>query len=422
MIAERRGKAGQRRFGVSLTAGSLVGLAAGIAVGIAAHTTSSPHLEVFAAIVEPLGGLWTRALLMTVLPLVVSQLITAVASVPGGFAMGRLGIGAALCFLGLLFLGAVFAVAVTPPLLAMHPISPETVALVQTTVPAATSVSHEPVARGLGGWLVNLVPSNPIAAAADGAILPLIIFSVLFGLAVVYLEQKRRRVLRNFFSGVAEAMLVLVGWVLLFTPIGVFALALSIARRAGLEVATALAFFVVLVSLILLVFTLALYPVSVLVGRVPLRDFAPALAPAQAVAISTRSSLASLPALLQGAEERLRLSTAVSGFALPLAVATFKISVVVANTVTCLFLARLYGIDLGPAQVANFATALILLSFAAPGIPSLGVTALPAFLAVGIPIEGVLVLHAVDVIPDIFKTLVNVTGDMTVATVLARFA
>lgn len=414
---------GQRRFGVSLTVGSLIGLAAGIAVGIAVHATSSPVLEAVAATVEPLGGLWTHALLMTVLPLVVCQLISAVASVPSGWAMGRLGVGAALCFLSLLCLGAVFAVAVTPPFLDMHPVSPETVALVQSTVPAAHgTVNSVPVARGLGEWLVNLVPSNPIAAAADGAILPLIVFSLLFGLAAAQLEEKRRRVLGDFVSGVAQTMLVLVGWVLSFTPIGVFALAMSIARRAGLDVATALAFFIVLVSLILLVFTLALYPVGVLIGRVPLRDFAPALVPAQAVAISTRSSLASLPALMRGAEERLRLSSAIAGFALPLAAATFKISVVVANTVTCLFLARLYGIELGPTQIATFAAALILLSFAAPGIPSLGVTALPAFLAVGVPIEGVLILHAVDVIPDIFKTLVNVTGDMTVATVLARFA
>jgi Na+/H+-dicarboxylate symporter len=266
------------------------------------------------------------------------------------------------------------------------------------------------------------VPANPVRAAAEEQFLPLILFTVVFALALTRITPERREGVGRFFRGVADTMFVLIRWVLWFTPVGVFALAFALAARTGLGGAGALIYFVVLLSALLLLFTLVLYPVGTLAGGAPTGAFVRALIPAQAVAVSTRSSLACLPSLMDGAERELRLAPAVAGFVLPLSVSTFKVHRTISDVVELLFLARLYGIELGPGQVATFFVTALILSFSAVGIPSGGYSfkTLPAFLAVGIPLEGVAILKAVDVIPDIFKTLLNVTGDMTAATILAR--
>jgi Na+/H+-dicarboxylate symporter len=140
------------------------------------------------------------------------------------------------------------------------------------------------------------------------------------------------------------------------------------------------------------------------------------------VAISTRSSIASLPAMLASAK-RLALPPGIAGLVLPLSVSTFKVNRTISAPVKLLFIAHVYGIDLGPTAIATFFLTVLLLSFATPGIPEAAgsVQTLPAYLAAGLPLEGILLFSAVAAIPDIFKTLCNVTGDMTVATVLARF-
>lgn len=159
-----------------------------------------------------------------------------------------------------------------------------------------------------------------------------------------------------------------------------------------------------------------------LVGRVSLKDFARAVYPAQLVAVSTRSSLASLPALVEGARDRLALSAAARGFVLPLAAATFKINRTTSSTIKLLFMAHLYGIALEPTQIITFVLTVVILSFSSLGLPGGGTAfkTLPAYLAAGMPIEAVVLLEAVDVIPDIFKTLANTTGYMTTAVVLDR--
>jgi Na+/H+-dicarboxylate symporter len=408
----------------SLTVGSLVGLGAGIAVGTSLHGLENSAFVAIAQAVEPLGTLWTNALRMTVIPLVVSQLVLAVTLRSSSGSLGRLGGSTLLLFVAVLCAAALFSAVVTPRVLAFAPLDPETTASLRAglSVPISAGQDDLSAVPNFVEWIQELVPVNPFQAAADGAILPLIVFTIAFALAMTRISSEWRQPLEKLFRAISEAMLVMVRWILAFTPIGVFALALALARQTGLDAVAAVASYVVQVSAELFCFTLLLYPLAVVGGRVRMRDFVQAAAPAQVVAISTRSSLASLPALLDGAHARLGLPTSVAGFVLPMSVATFKISVVISNTVVGLFLARLYGIELATFDIVTFSLLLILLSFAAPGIPSLGVTALPAFMAIGIPIEGVLLLHAVDLIPDVFKTLLNVTGDMTAAVLVNRWA
>jgi Na+/H+-dicarboxylate symporter len=271
-------------------------------------------------------------------------------------------------------------------------------------------------------WLIDLVPSNPVRAAADGAMLPLIVFSLVFGVALLRLDAERRRPIIAFFEGLADAMLVLVRWVLVLAPIGVFALAVPLAARMGLAAAGALLGFIVLVSSLSAAYmALVLYPSAAVIGRVPLGTFARAIAPAQAVAFSARSSLAALPAMIEAAETRLHFPPAISRFLLPLSASTFRAGSGVGLTVSVLFVARLYGVDLGMAQLATVIATVLLTSFSVPGIPNGSIIAMvPVLVAAGIPVEGIGILLSVDTIPDMFRTTTNVTGHMTAAAILSR--
>jgi Na+/H+-dicarboxylate symporter len=399
----------------------LIALAAGLAGGIAISAFGGPSLFAIVSFIEPMGTLWVNAIRMTVVPLVVSLLIVSVASVDVG-TVGRIGWRALLTFVALLGGSALFAALVAPPLFARLPIDAAATASVESGR-AAVTVATEGVSRlpTFSQWLVELVPTNPIRAAADGTMFPLVIFALLFALASTRTNPDLRQSLVRFFQAISETMLVLVRWIIALAPLGVFALMLGFAARVGASTVGALGSFVVTVCALLFVQTVVLYPVAVVVGGVSFRDFAAGTFPAQAVAVSSRSSLASLPALIEGAEDGLRLPPEIAGFVLPLAVSTFKISLPIAWIAGALFIAKLYGVDLDARQVVLIGAVSVILSFTSPGIPS-GSLALiaPLYTSLGLPIEGIGILIALDVFPDIFKTVSNVTADMAVATVLAR--
>jgi Na+/H+-dicarboxylate symporter len=409
---------------VSPTARVLVGLVAGLGLGILVAETGSPALLRAATLVEPLGTLFINAIRMTVIPLVVGSLIVGVASSPDPRVIGRIGGRAVVLFLILLFAAAGFTALVAPPLLAYLPVDPGAAAELR----AGAAASAEGAAEGVrqiptfASWLVALVPSNPVKAAADGAMLPLIIFSIAFGIAAAQLTGARRDAVVGFAAGVAEASLTLVRWILVLAPIGVFALALPLAARMGLGAAGAVGGYVVVVSLGCVAFmALVLYPLAVLVGRVPPAEFTRAALPAQAVAFSARSSLAALPVMIEQARDRLRLPLPVTDFLLPLAASTFRVGAGVGVTGGVLFIARLYGVELSTAQLLSVLVTVVLTSFSIPGVPAGSVIVMvPVLLAAGLPPEGIGVLLAIDTIPDMFRTATNVTGDMAAAAVIGR--
>jgi Na+/H+-dicarboxylate symporter len=223
------------------------------------------------------------------------------------------------------------------------------------------------------------------------------------------------------FRGLSEAMLVIVRWVVAIAPLGVFALVLPLAARGGTGVAGAVGFYVVVYSLASILVALLLYPVVMIAGKVPLGRFARAVLPAQSVAFASSSSIASLPALVEGAERVLELPARVSGFVVPLAISTFKIAAPVSWTLGALFVGWFYGIPLSLGALATVAFAAIFLAFATPGVPRGAFLMLtPLFLAIGLPAEGIGILIAVDAIPDLFATVLNVTGDMAATAIVAR--
>lgn len=410
---------------MSFTVRVLLGLVAGLATGMAVSLSSSPIVQRLPGMVEPIGTLFINAIRMTVIPLVVASLVVGVAGTRDARTVGRLGMRSLLLFVLAVGGAAVFAAVVSFPLLARLEIDPTVAAAlresgarsVQGAVPATAQ------APTLGRWLVELLPANAFKAAADGAMLPLILFAVLLGLALTRVAGEPKRAVLHAFQGIADAMLVLVGWVLRFAPVGVFALAIPLAARMGLAAAEALVSYIALLSLVSAAFIgLVLYPLTVLIARVPLGRFARAAAPAQAVAFTSRSSLAALPATIEGARDALGLPEEIVSFFLPLAASMFRVGAAMAQVVGVLFIARLYNVPVDAPQLATIVVTVVFTTFSVPGIPAGAIIVMaPVLSAANVPVEGLGVLLGVDTIPDMFRTMANVTGWLGGASILARW-
>jgi proton glutamate symport protein len=409
---------------MSFTIRVLIGLILGLAIGMVISGTGAPWLQSFPAIMEPLSVLFVNAIRMTVIPLVVSGLIVGVASVRDARAVGRLGGRALLYFLIALFAATTFSAVLAFPLLGRLAIDPATAAGLRADAASTGKVAMESARQlpSVSQWITDLVPVNAFKALADGSILPLILFSLAFGLSLTKLAADRQQTVVRFFHGISDAMLILVQFVLRFAPFGVFALAVPLGARMGLHAAGALVYYIVLLSVISGGFVVVvLYPAAVLLGRVPLRKFLQASAPAFAVAFSSRSSLAALPATIEGAKTGLRLPDEIHGFVLSLAASMFRVGGAMAEVVAAAFIARLYGVELALPQIATIVVTVVFTSLTIPGIPAGAIIVMaPVLAAAGVPVEGIGVLLAVDTIPDMFRTSANVVGWLTVGTILGR--
>ena len=399
----------------------LLALGAAVAGGTAISLSASAPLLHAADFIAPIGSLWVNAIRMTVIPLVVSLLITGVASASDVKSIGRLG-GRTLLVFGLLLTGAAaVAIPLVPPLFSLLPHSGTKPPLPAGAAEIAGQVTSGGTSQTFGAWLTSLIPSNPVAAAANGQMVSLIIFTILLALAIARSSPAARTALVGFFQALGDAMLILVRWVVLMAPVGIFALVLPLAAHAGASLAGAIGFYIVAYSIVSIAIVLLLYPVVAIIAGIPMRTFARAALPAQLIAFSSSSSVASLPALVESAERGLGLSTRVTGFVLPLAVSTFKLAGPSSWTVGAVFIGWFYGVPLHAPQLATIAFAAVFLAFAAPGVPRGAFIMLtPLFLAIGLPAEGIGILIAVDAIPDTFATVLNVTGDLVAAVLVAK--
>jgi proton glutamate symport protein len=400
---------------MTLTTRVLLGLGLGLAAGAAAAATRHPLLLGLLPIVEPVGTLWLNGLRMTVVPLIVALLVAGVGTMSDAASAGRTGARALALMAGFLATAGLLAALLTPALLAWLPVTP--------VAPPETTSSY--AAPSLGEWFTALVPANPIQAAAEGAVLPLVVFALLFGLATASLPAEPRERLLGFFRALADAMMVIVRWVLNLAPIGVFALVFPVGAGAGLGVVGALGTYVLIVSALCALITLLIYPVTTLAAGIPLRRFAAAAAPAQAVAFSTRSSLAAMPAMIESAQSRLGLPHATTSLVLPLAVALMRVTSPLAIMVSAIFAAAFYAIPLTAGQIAAGAAIAVVTSLGSVGLPgqvSLVAVRIPVFAVMGVPLEVLGLLLAVDVIPDTFRTVGNVTAHLSVTAIVARTA
>jgi Na+/H+-dicarboxylate symporter len=399
----------------------LASLLGGLALGSWLQAGHGGPLREAAPVIESVGGVWLNALRMTVGPLVFALLVSAIAGVSDAMATGRLARRAVGWFGVLLLLAGTLAVLLSLGVLALWPVDPQAAA---AFVAGAGGDGAGPVAlTSIGDWLKSLVPANIVQAAADDAILALVVFATLFGFAATRLPPAQRDALTGFFAAMAEAMIVVVHWILLAAPVGVFALALGVGLHAGLGAASVLLQYVATVSLVIVAGTLVLYPIVGLWGPVPLRRFAVEIAPVQVVAASTQSSLATLPAMIECARDALAVPQRVAGLVLPLAVAVFRYTSPMGNLAVCFFIAALYGFEPGLLQMATAVLVAFAVSVAAVGLPgqvSFITSVAPICLALGLPVELLGILIAVEMVPDVFRTIGNVTGDLAVTTLVQR--
>jgi Na+/H+-dicarboxylate symporter len=275
---------------------------------------------------------------------------------------------------------------------------------------------------GVADILNAMMPENIFAAAADGKMLPVVIFASLFALALTRVGEVPRRQMMQFFEALAGAMMVIVGWVLMLAPLGVFGLAVALGAKTGADAIGALAHYIVVVSAAGVVVLLGGYVLAVTVGRRKLGDFARAMVPVNAVAISTQSSLASLPAML-AATRRLGVREATADFVLPMAVAIFRATSPAMNMGVAIYAAHLTGTPLTAAALMAgvFVAFLVSLSSVSlPGTISFVISVGPIAMAMGVPIAPLALLVAVEMLPDIMRTLGNVTLDVAVTAAVDR--
>lgn len=396
----------------------LAGLGLGLLVGIALASFQVAPGSGGVLTAEVVGGLWLDALGMTIVPLVFGLVVTGIASAAGSMAAGGITRLSISLFLALLFCASATAAIVAPMLLAIWPAPAQAAQALRAALEGGASIPESPA---IAAMLRGIIPANAIAAAASGAMLPLVFFAVVFGFAVARAGEEARDSLGRLFRSMVETMLIIVGWVLKAAPVGVFALAMVVGVRAGFSALGALAHYIAIIVLMCILAIGAAYFIAVVFGRTPLPGFIRAVAPAQAIALSTQSSLASLPAMLN-ASKSLHIPPQIAGVTLPLAVSMFRIAGPMANVSVAIYVAHVLGIELSFIELAIGVVVAVVVVFGGVGVPSQVsfFTIAPILMAMGIPIEMLALLIAVESIPDIFRTTANVTMDVSVATVVAR--
>jgi proton glutamate symport protein len=397
----------------------LAALVLGLAVG--ALGSGAPWAEALMPAADFVGGLWLSALRMTIVPLVVALLVTGIASTADAARSGGVAGRALGLMLGLLWLSAIIGWGLGELLWQAWPMPAEAGAALRAALSAQTQAP--PPTPSLIDFFRSVIPTNPIEAAAGTQMLPLLVFTGLFAFAATRLGDERRLTLVGVFAAVRDAMLVVIGWVLWVAPLGVLALGFVVGARAGLGAAGALAHYVVSVSALGAAILLLAYALAVIGGRMGLSRFARAVIPAQAVAVSTQSSLASLPAMLEGAR-KLGIPSETAGIVLPMAVALFRCTGPAMNAGVAFYVAHWFGIELTPGQIMAgiaLAATTTLGAVSLPGTITFVSSIAPIALALGVPIEPLLLLVAVETLPDIMRTVGNVTMNVAVTSTVARW-
>jgi Na+/H+-dicarboxylate symporter len=410
---------------MSLGAKAFLGLIAGLILGAAFAAFAGPVAEGVAAGADLLGGLWINAILMTIVPMIAAKVIITFAQNEATAILRNAGWRAIALLAALLVIPPILTALVMPEVFAWFPIDPATASSLRESA-ARAGQGSAPAQATFSQWLLSIVPRNPVRAAADSAVLPLIVFALALGLALSRIGEASREAVTTFFRAVDEAIMVILNVVVRLAPAGIFALALAMSVRVGPAVFGALGYYMLVASLTLAAFLLIPYGVVALATPISFPRFARGCSPAQLVAFATHSSLASLPAMLEGAETRLGLPRALSGIVLPLAASTYRYSAPIWFVTVVYFVGQLYGIPIEPARLATVLPVAVLASITVGGVPSGAVYAvLPVLMAAGLPAEAVGILLAVDPIPNAFRTTLNVTGEMAAAALLggktARF-
>ncbi|MGB0543917.1 MAG: dicarboxylate/amino acid:cation symporter [Longimicrobiales bacterium] len=390
-----------------------IGIAAGLVLGLITGLLAAAGSDLFMVIAlgsAPLGTAFMNAIRMVVIPLVMAVIFSGVANLGDLRKLGRLG-GTTLGFfwatippaivigMGTMFVGLRFAPDVSAP---------------------AAAAREAPVLPSLVDFLVDLIPSNPFAAASAGALLPLIVFTALFAAAAGSLEEEPRQRLIGFAEAANEALIKLVWWILWTAPIGIFGLAAPVTAQLGWGLIQSLAVFVVSVVLALGIYVGVVYlPILKFVGGVGPMKFLGGTFGATSVAFSTTSTAAALPVTLDEVHRNLGVSETVTDLVVPLGASMYRAGSALFQGAAIIFLAHLYDTPIPAAAIGGAVLATFLVSLTVAPVPSSGVVTLaPALDTLGVPLAGLSILLGIDRIPDMFRTSVNLMGQMTTAVVV----
>lgn len=396
-------KTGKYTLTIWIFGGFLLGILAGALVG-------KPIIPV----VEPLANIFLRLLRMAIIPLVITSIISAVVQVGSAHGLGRIGL-------------RTMAYYVMTSLLAI--LTGQT--LVNLLKPGeganigldADPESIEAVEQGLGDILINIIPENPIEAMAQGDVLPVIFFSLLFGFFITKLKTEQRDLLKNVFDASFEAMLKMTTFIIWSAPVGVFGIIAEIVADTGFSAFKSLGFYflVVLAGLAIHMFITLPILVRVLGGINPVRHYRGML-PALLTAFTTCSTIVTLPLTMKAATEESGASKRAAGFVLPIGATMNMDGTALYECVATIFIAQVYGFDLSFTAQLTIAFTAVLASIGAASIPMSGMVMMSIILtAVGLPLEGVAIILAVDRILDMFRTTANVFSDSCGAVIISRF-
>jgi proton glutamate symport protein len=402
-----------------LPAATLVSLVLGFGIGALIRpmgdaTWVKPLVDVF----DVIGTMWVNAIRMTVIPLIVPLLIGAIAGASSGKAAGQLGLRALIGFLTLITVLAASAAFIAPILMSGLHIDASVTAQLRASVADTVLPTGD---ASITTWFKSLIPTNPIKAAADGTMLSIIVFAAAFGFATLAAPDEPRSRVIAFCKTLSEIMMILVQGILILAPIGIFALTLVVGARIGGTAFAALGYLIGAQFVYHSIVGVGLLALAATWGRLGFATTIKGALPAIFVAAGTTSSLSALPAMIEGARDVWKLPERVYGFVLSFAVSTFKPSSAYGWMVSVCFIALLYSVPLGPAQLALAAGYCILLNATVPGIPGGGLLVIsPMYIALGLPLEALAILLAVNPITDRFYTIANVIANMAMTAVLSR--
>jgi len=399
-----------------------LGLGAGLALGLAAVLTRSPLLLAVTQGLQPLGTLFQNLLSMVVIPLVATALFAGIAGLGDLRRVGRLGVRTLGFFWGTTLAAILIGFVVAALLLPLAPITPQQEAAHrQAAATDSGAVRHaaEQITTG-ARVIVELIPSNPVRAAVDGNLLPLIVFITIFAAAAAGLPDEKRHALTDLADVATQALIRIVRWVLLLAPLGICAIVAGAVAKFGVDLITTMAVFIltVIAGLAVLI-AVVLLPVVALVARLGAWRYLRAIRASLLMAFSTTSSLATLPVMLEAAQNDLQISRTVASFALPLGASIGRSGSALFQAVAVLFIAQLSGVPLGVGGTFQAGAAVFLASLTVASVPSASIVSLvPAFTATGLPLTGLQLLLGFDRVPDMFRTMTNVFGTLSAATVV----
>ena len=400
----------------------LLALVLGLGIGALAARLGDGIREPLLQASGLIGGLWLNALKMTVIPLVVALLVVGVARGAEAAQAGRIAGRSVLWIVIVCTLSAIFGMLMIQLLTGLFPLPQSAAQALQAGLAGLDQGAAAPQMPGIADFFRGIVPDNVIAAASNGDVLPLVVFSLLFALAITRIGQAGRRSLVGLFEAISDALLIIIGWVLWIAPIGVFALAFTVGASAGGAAFAGVLHYIVLISAIGVLVTLAAYPIAILAGRIGAGNFTRSMIAPQSVAISTRSSLASLPAML-AASRLMGIREQVADVTLPIAVALFRGTGPAMNVAVAFYVAHWLGYEPSIGQIIAATAVGAVMSYAAislPGEISFISSIAPIAMALGVPIAPLALLVAVEMIPDIVRTLGNVTLDVAVTSAVDR--